>query len=243
LVEIVYINLTSRPDRNERFLRLNAGVADFRRIAAVVGASFQTADLIRDRVIIESLTAYTPGALGNALSHKKLWEECVASNAVLTLAEDDAAFNRHFASKAQQVFAQLPEDWDIILWGWNFDSVLHVGILNGIREAVMYFDARPLGPRVPEFQAQDYPVQLLPLMNAFGIVSYSVSPAGARRLLAACFPLTNEPIPIPGLNRLLANISLDATMNRHYRTLKSFACFPPLVWTENDKSISDVAQK
>ena len=99
---------------------------------------------------------------------------------------------------------------------------------------------RPLGPRVSEFQAQDYAVQPLPLMNAFGIVSYSVSPAGARRLLAACFPLRNEAIPIPGLQRQLLNISLDVTMNKHYRALKAFVCFPPLVWTENDHGTSDV---
>jgi GR25 family glycosyltransferase involved in LPS biosynthesis len=240
-VEIVYINLASRPDRNDEFLRRNAGVADFRRTDAVVGATLRADDLIRGGAIAEPLTAFTPGALGNALSHKALWERCAAGDAVLTVAEDDAAFNRHFPAKAPRVLAELPPDWDVILWGWNFDSVLHVRILAGIKEAVAYFDARPLGPRVAEFQAADYPVQPLPLVNAFGIVSYSVSPTGARRLLTACFPLRNEAIPIPGLNRQLLNISLDATMNKHYRALRAFACFPPLVWTENDKSTSDVA--
>ena len=71
-------------------------------------------------------------------------------------------------------------------------------------------------------------MQPLRLMNAFGLVSYSLSPSGARRLLAACFPLRNEAIPIPGLGRHLLNISVDATMSKHYRTLNSFACFPAL---------------
>ena len=104
----------------------------------------------------------------------------------------------------------------------------------------MSFEARPLGSSVAAFQSADYAVQPLRLMNASGLVSYSLSPSEARRLLAACFPLRNEAIPIPGLGRHLLNISLDATMNKHYRTLNSFACFPALVWTENDKSISDV---
>jgi GR25 family glycosyltransferase involved in LPS biosynthesis len=225
-MEIGYINLASRPDRDERFHRLNA---------------LQAEDLIRDGVIAEPLNAFTAGALGNALTHKKLWDQCAAATDVLTVAEDDAVFNRYFPEKAPRVIAQLPADWDIILWGWNFDSVLHVGIMGGIREAVMNFDARPLDSRLAEFQAEDYAVQPLRLVNAFGLVSYSVSPAGARRLLAACFPLRKDAIPIPGLNRHLLNISLDATMNKHYRALRSFACFPPLVWTENDKSTSDVA--
>jgi glycosyl transferase family 25 len=242
-VEIVYINLAARPDRNERFLRLNAGLADFRRMDAVVGAIQRTDDLIRAGVIVEPLISFTPGALGNALSHKQVWEQCAAGDAAVTLAEDDAAISRHFARKAPEVLAKLPADWDIILWGWNFDSVLHVGFMGEIKEAVTYFDARPLGPRVAEFQAADYDVMPLRLVNAFGIVSYSITPAGARRLLAACFPLRNEAIPIPGLNRQLLNISLDATMNKHYRSLRSYVCFPPLVWTENDHGQSDVVHQ
>jgi glycosyl transferase, family 25 len=240
-VEIAYINLEARPDRDERFRRFNAGVAEFHRTDAVVGANLRVEELIRDGIIAEPLTAFTAGALVNALTHKKLWEQCAATTDVLTVAEDDAVLNRHFLEKARRVIAQLPPDWDIILWGWNFDSILHVGILGGMREAVMNFDARPLGSRLAEFQAEDYEVQLLRLVNAFGLVSYTISPAGARRLLEACFPLRNHPIPIPGLNRRLLNISLDATMNGHYRALRSFVCFPPLVWTENDKSESDVA--
>src|SRR5438876_12271421 len=33
----------------------------------------------------------------------------------------------HDALPISEVLAKLPPDWDIILWGWNFDSVLHVG--------------------------------------------------------------------------------------------------------------------
>ncbi len=240
-MKITYVNLASRPERKERFHRLNAGIAEFERFDAVIGTTLREEDLIRDGVIAEPLTAFTAGALGNARTHKDLWERCDGANEALTVAEDDAVFNYQFSERAPRVIAQLPPDWDIILWGWNFDSVLHVAILGGIREAVMNFDARPLGPGIAAFQAEIYPVQPLRLLNAFGLVSYSISPAGARRLLAACFPLRNEVIPIVGLNRLLMNISLDATMNMHYRSLQSFVCFPPLVWTENDKSESDVA--
>lgn len=240
-MEIIYLNLADRPDRDDRFRRLNAGIADFHRADAVAGTALRTDDLVRANVIAEPLTEFTPGALGNAVSHKRLWEQCAGRSAPLTVAEDDAVFNRGFAAKAPEVLARLPRDWDIIFWGWNFDSLLHVALLGGVKEAVMMFDPRPLGSRVADFQTHDDSVQPLRLVNAFGLTAYTVSPAGAQRLLAACFPLANEPIPIPGLNRLLANISLDATMNRHYRALRAYACFPPLAWTENDKAASDVA--
>ena len=51
-----------------------------------------------------------------------------------------------------------------------------------------------------------------------------------------CFPLRNEVIPIPGLRRALKNFSLDVLMNKYYRVLKAFVSFPPLAWSENDKT-------
>ena len=49
-----------------------------------------------------------------------------------------------------------------------------------------------------------------------------------------------EVIPVPGLKRSLANFTLDMVMNNYYRNLNSYACYPPLVMTLNDKSTSDV---
>jgi GR25 family glycosyltransferase involved in LPS biosynthesis len=241
-VEVAYLNLATRPDRDERFRRINGGIADYRRVNAIVGDTLRADDLIRAGVIAEPLTSFTHGALGNAVSHKRFWEQCAAGTTPLTVAEDDAALNRRFAQKAPAVLSRLPTDWDIVLWGWNFDSVLRVGILGGVKEAAMNFDPRPLGASVSEFQAHDEDVQPLRLINVFGLAAYTISPTGARRLLAACFPLTNEPIVIAGMDHLLANISLDATMNRHYRALQAYVCFPPLAWTENDKAASDVVR-
>lgn len=53
--------------------------------------------------------------------------------------------------------------------------------------------------------------------------------------------LTTEPVPIPGLRRALPNFGIDVTMNQYYRDLNAYVCFPPLVWTENDKMSSDIS--
>ena len=239
-VQVHYINLEKRKDRNDRFMRVNAALADFHRVDAVEGARLQVDDLLREGLIQEPLRAYTAGALGNALSHKKMWERCASGAAPMTVAEDDAVFNRHFAEKAPAVLARLPPDWDIVLWGWNFDSILHVEVIEGLKQSVMHFDASKLGVRTLDFQEKEYDVLPLRLIGAFGIVCYSVSPKGAQRLSDWCFPLRNEVVPVPGLGRNLINFTIDTMLNKYYRALQSYASFPPLVWTENDKGTSDV---
>jgi hypothetical protein len=78
------------------------------------------------------------------------------------------------------------------------------------------------------------------LHGAFGIVAYTVSVKGAQRLLDKCFPLRNEVITIPTLHRQMWNCGLDVVLNKIYPTLQAHVSVPPLVWTENDKTTSDI---
>jgi glycosyl transferase family 25 len=78
------------------------------------------------------------------------------------------------------------------------------------------------------------------LFGAFGTLCYTVSPKGGRLLQKNCFPLRNELIPIPGLGRWLNNFGIDVLMNKYYPILKSYVSFPPLAWSENDKTTSDL---
>jgi hypothetical protein len=52
--------------------------------------------------------------------------------------------------------------------------------------------------------------------------------------------LRNELIPVPGLGRQLKNFSIDVMMNKYYRVMKAFVSFPPLAWSENDKTSSSL---
>ncbi len=242
-MEVLYINLERRPDRNDLFLRTNAGIADFRRIDAIDGRHVDIQDLIRQGLLAEPLRAYTAGALGVALTQKKIWEECISTAAAVTVAEDDAVFNRHFADKAGKTLASLPLDWDIIFWGWNFDAPLHIELLAGLKQSFMRFDPSRLGPRLHEFQELDYSVLPIRVLGVFGRPCCSISPHGARRLGELCFPLRRERIPIPSLGRNLRNTNFDTLMNKHYGSLNAYVAIPPLVWTENDKRASDIHPK
>ncbi len=240
-MHVFYINLDKRTDRRDAFLKTNGSIADFERFPAVDGSLLKQDPLIAQGILAEPLQSYTPRALGSAMSHKGLWDRCIDSGVTTTIAEDDAVFNTHFAEKASALLAKLPPDWDIVRWGWNFDSLLDVQLIPGLKSSVMLFNPAPLGERQSEFQQQQYDVVPLRLRNAFGIVCYSVSAKGAERLRQACFPLKKEAVVVPGMRRRINNHCLDVVMNKHYRTLNSFVCVPPLVWAENIKSDTESA--
>jgi GR25 family glycosyltransferase involved in LPS biosynthesis len=220
----------------------NRGIARFRRAEAVDGKTLDIRQLIQKGIVRRTLKTYTRGALGCALSHKRIWERCASGRLPITVAEDDAAFNCRFSEKAPIVMKRLPRDWDIVLWGWNFDSVLHVELAKGIPTSVMYFDAANGKPGT-DFRALKFEVVPLRLITAFGTVCYSLTPSGAQKLVAACFPLRNEVLWVEALRRKLCNFGIDVMMNKQYRDLHAYVAFPPLVWTDNDKTTSDVSNK
>jgi glycosyl transferase, family 25 len=239
-MQVFYINLEKRKDRNEEFLRRNSQSAECCRVNAPEGNLLCIDDLLVRGLIAEPLESYSPGVLANALSHRELWERALSTEAPVTIAEDDAVLNRNFSTKAAEVTAKLPPDWDIILWGWNFDSILHCEIIPGLKDGVMHFNPSPLWDKQDWFQEIDTESIPLRLFGAFGILCYTVSPKGARMLQGLCFPLRNELILIPGLGCHLKNFSLDTVMNKYYRILKAYVSVPPLAWSENDKTTSSL---
>jgi len=222
------------------FRRFNSHLSEITRVEAVDGTTIQRPDLIRDGIAADALPHYSPGALGVALSHRGIWQDCVRSGSPCTVAEDDAVFNLHFEQKAAGMIASLPPNWDLILWGWNFDSPLEVDVLPGMSRSAMFFRGTTLGSNVHKFQSLRHETVALRLLGAFGIVGYSASVNGAQTLLDKCFPLREEGIPIPSLQQTNWNTGLDVVLNKLYPTLHAYVCVPPLVWTENDKTTSDI---
>ena len=109
-VKVQYINLARRKDRDERFLSLNAGLAEFERVEAVDGRSLRVEELVARNVLAEPLNEYTLGGIGSALSHRRRWEECVASGAPVTVAEDDAVFNRRYGRTLAEFEEKLADE-------------------------------------------------------------------------------------------------------------------------------------
>ena len=239
-MQIHLMNLDRGSDRLREFDERNAHLrTNVSRVSAVDGKSVSRDELVALRIMEPDL-AYNNGALGNALTHLALWNLAIAKNEVVTVCEDDAIFNRDFISAAEAVLKSLPQNWDVVFWGWNFDSILWFDMIPGVSSCVGVFDQAKLRNGMPEFQAALLVPQPFRLLQLFGTVCYSVSPAGAQAIKNFCLPLRNMTIYFPGLGRSVANRDLGVMINGVFPNINAFVSVPPLAITKNDHSISTV---
>lgn len=208
-----------------------------------VDGSLLTADAIQATGLFEPNLPYTKGAYGSALSHLALWDKAIATQTPVTVAEDDGIFRRDFDLQSRKLISSLPNNWDIVLWGWNFDSILSVDVMPGVSPAIMQFDQAMLRKNTDTFQTMQSKVHALKLDKCFGIVAYTISTWGAEKFKKLCCPLSNFEIYFPLLNRSLPNNSLDLAMNRFYQSTQTFVSFPPLVITKNEHSDSLIIKR
>jgi GR25 family glycosyltransferase involved in LPS biosynthesis len=242
-LDIRVINLDRSKDRLLTFESLNTHPnLKFRRFSAVDGKDVERGPLV-DRGIMTADLSYSDGALGCALSHLALWDLAIEQNQSLTVCEDDAIFNRGFDVAAESLIKALPGDWHMILWGWNFDSVLLFDMIPGVSPCLGIFNQARMRMGVEAFQSACLMPRPFRLVRAFGTVGYSVSPIGARAMKQHCLPLRNLEVFFPGLERVLPNSGLDIMLNDAYPSIYAYVSFPPLIITRNQHSISTVQQE
>lgn len=232
------ISLARSAARRQRFVELNRHL-DFQLFDAVDGALLTDTALQQSELFTPDLP-YTRGAYGCALSHLALWEEAIRSGRPVTAAEDDAIFRLDFAQQYRAAIDALPPDWDFVLWGWNLDYVLSLSFMPGISPAVAFFDQAQMRKSVQQFRGLDAKPNLIRLDKCWGIPAYTISPQGARKFKERCFPLKDFEMEVPVTKARLRNTGIDSAMNAVYADVNAYACFPPLVVTENDHAISTV---
>lgn len=233
------ISLRRSAQRRADFARANAHLPfEFRD--AVDGAALADAQLRDPGLFVQPLRFPSRGAYGCALSHLRLWDEAIARDHAVTVAEDDAVFRHDFGAASRAVMALLPPAWDIVLWGWNFDAPVSFLSLAGVSPAVMLFNQSDLRRNLQAFQAGTSPAFPLRLEGCFGLPAYTISPAGARKFRQACFPMRDFELNIPVANRKVPNLGIDAAMARAYPAAASFAAFPPLAATPNERGASTI---
>ena len=242
-MDIHFINLDRRKDRLLEFEARNGHLRlNFLRFPGIEGRGLAR-NLLVDRGIITADLAYSDGMLGCALSHFALWDLAIEQNRSLTVAEDDAIFNSGFDPAAASLLNSLPPDWHIVLWGWNFDSVLLFYMLPGVSPCLGVFNQDYLRAGIDAFQTLNLRPQPFRLINAFGTVGYSISPTGALALKQHCLPLRNKVVLVPGLKRAVVNSSIDITLNDAYARLNAYVSFPPLIITKNIHEGPAIPQK
>ena len=242
-MDIQLINLDRSKDRLLTFETINRHLnLKFLRFPAVDGKGLARGPLV-DRGIITADLCYSDGSLGCALSHFALWDLAIERNQPLTVCEDDAIFNRGFEVSAEMLLKALPVNWHMILWGWNFDSVLLFDMLPGVSPCLGNFSQAQMRMGIEAFQAVRLTPRPFRLVRAFGTVGYTVSPMGARALKHRCLPLRNLGVFCPGLERVVLNTSIDIALNDAYPNIFAYVRFPPLIVTRNDHSISTVIER
>lgn len=250
MIRVAYINLRSRPERNDAFLRNNRAELDgafpWRRVDGVDGNELagSTAEELIARGIIarhglpEGYEPHTWGHLGAALSHRALWEEAARApdEDVLVVLEDDAQVCPQFGAQLRRVLelASDREPWDIVHLGFNTDAPVTMQLDCPRLEVqlICQENGRPVGEGVPftvSWPARPHAGEMLlaRVLDVHGLCGYAVSALGARRLIEACFPMTAT--------------SIDGTISRQTRDglLRALIAIPPLVLSPNDHADSD----
>jgi GR25 family glycosyltransferase involved in LPS biosynthesis len=225
--EIHLINLDRSPGRFQKFMERNAHLANITRVSAVDGTSVSRVDLVNDGTIAEDLS-YPPGSLGCALSHVSLWRKAIMENRVVTVMEDDVICSFNFQTQLERITATLPQNWDLIHWGYLYDPA-YMWLDLGFSKAKLEFYGRRFSDNHQMFQLEDFQYSAVKVVHAFGTQAYSVSAKGAHALLECCLPLRSQFIPFPGTSVVISNNGVDCAMCAAYGSMQAFVCIPPLV--------------
>jgi glycosyl transferase, family 25 len=200
ILRIHLINLDRTPERLRAFATANAHLRNVERISAIDGRQLEITDLANQGIVTPDLLHrdfYSVGALGIAMSQLAMWDRAIQMGRPVTVAEDDAIFNLRFEQCAARVMESLPDDWDFILWGYNFDLFTVFQALPGATPCVVQFDQEQLRAGTRNFQSQLIRAQGFPLIWAFGIACYSISPKGAYAFKSHCLPLRPLLLDVP----------------------------------------------
>jgi len=240
-MKIYVINLDRSVERLAQFRAHNPSQGLILRASAIDGRTVDPQVFI-DRGLLSPALRYGAGALGHALSQLRMWKHTADGHEPVTVLEDDAVLCRNFREESQRIIDGLTPGWDYIFWGYNFDTYMTFEVLAGVSTGVITFDQDRMRAGLAGFHGQDVTTTAFRLICALGTPGYTVSPAGAARLLAACLPLRPSERFYPGMNRIVPNVSLDYAMNECHPTFAAYVALPPLVLTANDHSISTIQE-
>jgi hypothetical protein len=229
------INLNRTPERLREFRRINHWFS-FERFEAIDGKLVDRTKLVElNLMTLPTSKRYTDGAVGVAMSHRALWQECIESNESFTIIEDDAYLNPDIKSIIEKYTDN--DNWDFIFWGSNLDQWMGIELIPGITTAHVTFDHPLLLKNINQITKIkiENPV-LYRCYWGVGLVCYSINPKSAKYLLDVIFPLKDY-------FDFRDNFGIDNSIIEELQNMKSFMCMPPLVLTKNDRLNSTIQNK
>jgi len=243
MLDIHVIHLPEKTTRWDHFKKFNTQTdINFVVAPAVRGSELDKTLLADQRYINSPDLGFSAGAIGCALSHRKLWEKAIAEDTPLIICEDDAIFHPQFAELYNTLSTRVPKDWDYLLLGWNFDSAVQLELFGGIHAFIGEFSKDFLSvEKIGQFQDKLVYPNPHKLLCAFGMPAYAISPRGAKKFLDRCWPLHAKKFfgrcLLP--QRTVSACTLDGIICGNYPHTNSYISFPPIAITQNDKTNSD----
>jgi GR25 family glycosyltransferase involved in LPS biosynthesis len=233
------INLGRQPERYENFLRLNAASRiAFERFDASDGTTFSREDAVRLKWVAPG-TEFTPGAVGCAASHFRIWQRTVEAGTPALVFEDDAILRNDVKERLDLLLPGLT-NWDYVALGYNQNQVVNLEWAPGMSSMLVFQPKHPSDENAAVFQVSRAQVAAVPLQLCFGTSGYVISPEGARKLLQLCSPMDNRSYQVPAFSGVGRVIGIDSMLNAVFGSVRAFACFAPLVVTKNDAAVSSV---
>ena len=188
-------------------------------------------------------SGWSKGAIGSGLSHCLMWRRCLDLNRTICVLEDDVLVASDWRQRCSEALDQAPKEIDVLLLGWNLDSVLRAEVFSGVACISLFEPAFPSPQQIKTVLDQQSRRRVVRLEKALGLPGYVLTPRGAQKLLLGLPRFEAEPLLVGrGIPQVLS-MTLDAQMNRLYPELRAFVVVPPLVLAENDQETSMTAPR
>ncbi|MGP0084667.1 MAG: glycosyltransferase family 25 protein [Steroidobacteraceae bacterium] len=234
-MKINVISLERTPERLAEFRQFNGHLKDAIAVFKAVDGATLSLDDVAARGLIEPPIHYTKGAVGSMISHTSLWEHAAKTGEITTICEDDAIFSFDFARRFMELLTALPDDTDIVYWGWNFDALTAIEFIPAMSAWTLGFGRNPQRSEISAFQnCSSNPVPYR-LLRAFGIICYTVTPNGAQRLRQLCLPVRGDTWDFPEIRLRMPNVNMDVAICNALPRIKGFCSVRPLVMSLNER--------
>lgn len=163
-------------------------------------------------------------------SHVIQWSQCVADGVPRTIFSDKSSIPDNFEELANALLQTLPEDWDLIVWGVDYNGLMIVKMPSQMGDCILKCDDHPsTGPTGPLGERKT-PALLLKLSAIEGMSGYTVSPRGASILMNS-LPIREYSYRSKLAGREMRGVSLSTLFSSliEHGAMAAHVSFPPLV--------------
>jgi len=234
------ISLKRTPERLKRFHQINGHEAN--EVIVIEGIDGVCDDVLlrRSRYLpVEAKQKWSQGSIGSALSHLACWQRCIQTGQAVIILEEDSVLAPDWRHQLNALIDhELPHNWEFLLLGWNYDSVLRSRDSMGTESISLFEPAYPALGQIRRILENPSRRVIHELLNAFGLGGYAINPAGARGLIQRLQEQDTSLIRIARGIPEVQSTTLDGALNSCYSQIKAFVVRHPLVIALNDQATS-----